>query len=288
MDNLRADNQLIMALYGNACDESTRNQNLLDFYSWVDSFSKNLAIKLTNFSCAHNNDKTKLKWGKCYTLERKLGILRTALENDSISQLNLSSLLDSANKCVPAFDWDLTATFDLEESTQVLLSLGIQEDYLETKSRGFVEDILSEMIEFSKNRFDVCYGFAVTMPRSFMPSGYASGLACTSTEMFIYDSNLWRQQLRKKADSVLRNNFGINVVNEMHLKRMVSNKTLSDWIHESNERGTIKKSVREDVSLWVIPQNEMNISSLRWDVPSIANVRDALMKHNFFAWQDFL
>ena len=138
---------------------------------------------------------------------------------------------------------------------------------------------------------EFCYGYAFSMPSTYMPSGYSAGLMGQAPDKLVWDANSWSRGACAEASTKLRNVFPLNFVNKSHLGQKLQSEGLGTWIESDRSRGVLSEWYA-NLFLWSFPDTPENQQAsqldLTWDNPRVASVRELLEKLSFFPWQAFV
>ena len=151
---------------------------------------------------------------------------------------------------------------------------------------GFTE----RMAYHGRSYLSVKYGFAVTMPRRFMPGFYAEGTASGELpEDLSWDASAWghysdHKPWRAECDRTLRNVYGYNILNARHLDIPVGCRRLEDWLKASSGRGRLEP-LGEDLFLRTFQEGDDHEAFLAWDYAPLVRVREELKRYDIFPWQ---
>lgn len=278
-----SDNQFILALYGGKTSAAYQNETILRFMEWAKSLAQQVGKPFTDFDCRFSSQYPGLTDKKCYSLKKKQGDLDAAIAEGNVCALSLHSL--PTENSSPAFDWQLTGYLGQDKSGLGALWFGFDMTILKEFDIKRIRELIEEALKVKNGLFDVAYGFGVIMPKSFCPSGYATGLVAEAPEELVYDANYWRRKIRKNCDELFRNVYGINILNSKHLSIKIGELPLTDWIDGSIEHGGLT-ALSKGLYLWSFEGLQEYPDFLLWDTGAVSRVRNVFKEHGLFAWQE--
>ena len=109
-------------------------------------------------------------------------------------------------------DWDFCGLYGLDPSAGAVFTVGIDLGRIRSITAASPRGFCQEAVHRSSQYLNAKYGLAVSMPKFFMPGGYAIGLAAEVPEEMIADCNAWSRFSGKECDRTLRNVYGFNVL----------------------------------------------------------------------------
>jgi len=184
-------------------------------------------------------------------------------------------------------DWDFCGLYGNNGLAGAIFTVGIDLERLraipDASPRGFSQEAMCRNTQY----VDAKYGFAVSMPKLFMPGGYALGLASGELpEDMIDDCNAWTRFSGRECERTLRNIYGHNVLNTRHLDILVGDQRLEDWIKTSRGRGRIE-ALGNGLFLWTFQEGDDQEEFLKWDYPPVLQAREELKQYEMLPWQRF-
>lgn len=277
--------QLIIAVHGSEMDPSARPDRLRQFHDFVKELGQPFSLQVTDFSCSPVTQSRSLKRGKCYTMHARGKALAAALDEGGIAELSLYSLSGPEAQS-PAYDWSLMGTLGVDKGG-AHCCLGLSDCITTHFSVAHIRTLLSDMLGLVDDYLTVVYGYAVAMPRKFLPSGYVIGVPGEAPEQLVFDATMWRRKGWRECGRRLRNVFPINLLTAEHLELTIGSASLRDWIRTSASRGSLLP-VGEGLFLWSLASDAPLPDALMWDTPTVTDIRTELMSHRLFAWQEAL
>jgi len=275
------DEQLIVARYG--APDSVCATAFEKWWLETERWAETLGTRPNEVNARYRVEPRGLVNGNAYKVMQYRGRIETELHAGNIEKLGLTRLI--ADWRFKALDWEFGADYGRFGTEFAMVSSGISLDALgklpNVSPHGFVESAVRQSNAF----LDATYGFAVMLPRRFMPACYVIGVASGEMpEEMVYESNAWMQFSARECDRTLRNVFGYNMVNPRHLDIDVGGQRLRDWICSSSNRGRIETQA-DGLLLWTFQEGDDQEAFLDWDYPPVAAVREELKRHGVFPWQ---
>jgi hypothetical protein len=242
-----------------------------------------LGVELNEVTASFRDKPKGLVNGSGYDLNRYQRRIQEQIEIDNVEYAALTRLADGWKYKVT--DWEFHSDFGRFNDAFAIMSSGICLETLRLGCGLTPAQFARDAMHHRGGNVRTSYGMAVVMPTLFVAPGYAMGVA--SGEMpkeMIWDCAAWRRSAGKQCDHVIRNVFGYNILNPMHLEIDVGGQRLGDWIEASGDRGRLE--LQDDgLILWTFQEGDEEEAFLRWDYPPVAAVREQLKEHRIFPWQ---
>ena len=279
-------NQMVVSTYS---DSETPSCYLpKDWWEKTEAWAKILGVPPNEISGRFKTKPKGLINSNGYDLARYRTRFGRELDASNIENIGLTRLaFDWRYK---ALDWDFEADYGYYADSCGVFLMAIDLECLRKASRLSPFAFAQEVERRSHLYLTAQYGFAIVMPRDFMPSGYALGVAAGELpyEMNM-DANAWMRYENGKpssrgCDRTLRNVYGYNILNSKHLDISVGGQRLEDWIRLSTGRGRIEP-LDGRLFLWTFQKGDDQEAFLRWDYPAVVAVREELRKFKIFPWQ---
>lgn len=287
---MRTDEQLVFVLLGGL--SSPGPASLRTWWRGTEEWAAALGIELDRIAGWFGRKPNRMSSEGTYSLRRYRKRFESELSAGNLDQLTLKAASPGAKYV--ALDWLFSSNYGRrgQPGPEGIFDVGIQVPRLHESGGvppvGFVQTALRRARAFIHG----VYGFAVTMPRCFMPSGYILGLATVRMpENLRKDANACIRYDSGRAcgsdvycDRVIRNVYGWNVLNRKHLDIAVGRQRLSEWVSGADWRGRIT-DIGDGLFLWSFDEAGDDEQFLRWDHPPVMRVREALQEYGIFPWQ---
>ena len=274
--------QTVIAIHGPR--RTSAEASLLRWWHETSEWASGLGLSPKLIGAGFSEKVLKLKKYKAYNLRRSSSRIEEALATGNVTSLELIRLKKGGEYLLA--DWSLYAVCGMDCFSEGALVVGLDLAEGDPVSQVSLGACLKHVFTMSLSYIQCQYGYAVTMPRLFMPIGYPSSFVSEAPDEFIYDANTWAKYAGKECDRSIRNVLGHNILNARHLDIRVGRKRLGDWIAASSRRGRIE-SLGDDLFLWTFQKGDDQEAYLRWDYPSVVAVREKLKRHRIFPWQRF-
>jgi hypothetical protein len=279
-------NQLLIASYG--VPESRSNCDFRDWWEKTEAWANALGVPPNEISGRFRTKPRRLVNSNGYALANYRTRFEKELDANNVEELSLMKLAREWR--YKAVDWDFAADYgrfaDAFDLFLGAIDLGCLGNVLGLSPTAFVHEVEGQR----RSHLAINYGFAVVMPRDFMPGGYALGVAARELppEMNM-DANAWMQYHDGKpgcreCGRTLRNVYGYNILNARHLDIDVGGRRLEDWIKAASGRGRIDP-LEGGLFLWRFQEGDDQEKFLWWDYPPVVGVREELKKFKVFPWQ---
>jgi hypothetical protein len=143
---------------------------------------------------------------------------------------------------------------------------------------------MRQCLELAKS-IEVNYGFAVIMPRDFLPAGYAIGITTGfAGAKLLHDTAAWRNHAERECGHLLRNLYGWNILTPAHLVIDIGGMPLKDWINASSNRGRLYE-IAPPLWCWTFEDLTEGNEYLRWECEAVEAIRRELEGYQLFPWQ---
>ena len=277
------DSKLVVAMCGSWRKGQQVSSTFASWWRERETIAARFGLTLTHASGDFETP-SDLKKYQAYRLPRSRKRFEDEVRKGNVRSLDLLSMNSKPDGYL-ALDWDISFSLGQDRTCGILSMVGIATKYLRSLGPESVLALLEELVADARARVKLSYGFAVVMPRDFMPDSYAMGVASAEAPAFlVYDANTWLDFAGRSCRRVLRNVFAYNVLSREHLRIKVGKQPLSDWIADSDDRG-VTSELGEGIFLWLVSARPRGINFLNWDSPHVVHVRKQLEKFLLFPWQ---
>jgi hypothetical protein len=270
----------VLAVYGGELRLGEWHNTVSAFMDWATEVCSEQAGPPTHFDCRCLSA-GQLKSDKLYSMRARQAALRSEVAAGNVRQISIYVLPEEASS--PAFDWTWTASIS-ETDGRASAEMGISAETLGSCVQPQFEALVEGLLRIVSSACDPHFGFAVSMPRKFFPSGYVAGIAGEGPKELVREANWWRRFGRRQSERVIRNVYGLTLLGEQHLRIPVGQTTLGEWIAEAPERGSLVP-LEGGLFRWIIDAAAPFPGILAWDYPAVCNVRKSLKDHHVFPWQ---
>ena len=280
------DDRLVVALYGNGFGGHGGAEDLLRAWDLSERLARSMGLPPTHIDAVFRQKPKGLIDGNGYSLRRYRRRFEGEVRAGNVKTLGLDRMAHRGGFAM--LDWEFASLLGEDPFASGAFIVGVQLCRIGGLRRGRVREIVDGVIDGATQCMKVLYGFAVVMPRAFMPMGYASGVASTELpDGFKYDVTAWVQSSGKRCGQTLRNVFGYNVLSAAHLQIPVGTQRLDQWIGLEPSRGRVEPKA-DELYVWTLEQYPGEMSFFRWDGPTVTRTRRALALHGVFPWQKLL
>jgi hypothetical protein len=279
-------NRLVVSLYGELEEEGLA----LSQASWLaelEALARSIGVPLHEIAGSFKETPPTLTKGRHYDIEQFRCQFECQIKSGNVDWLEVSSY--GRQDGYKTLDWEFEAFYGRDDLWGGMMLTGVNLDSVPSGRAFFPDAFVEYVVRRCESYLRPTYGFAVTMPRSFMPAGYGLGIAGEMPDELTYDTNAWSHYSNQKrraaeCDCVLRNVYGLNVLTASHLDNPVGSERLEDWIKSKPHRGHITE-VGQGLFQWTFQESDDNEAFLAWDFAPVVRVREELKEHRVFLWQ---
>lgn len=280
--------QVVVSIYGESA--SLAFAPLRNWWNEMEVWATELKVPPNEISGGFKRKPKGLVSHNGYELNKYRSRFIKQLETENIEGLELIRVWPEGG--YKMLDWEFLGLYGLDHPIGTTFMVGIDKNRLGEVPRYSLATFCKEVTRRSRSYLSARYGFAVAMPRDFMPGGYAVGIATTMPKELMYDANAWihvsnHVPWRAECNWRLRNVYGYNILTDKHLDISVGGQRLEDWIKVSNNRGRLYPLDR-NLYLWTFQEGDDEEAFLAWDYPPVVRVRDELKNYEIFPWQKLI
>jgi len=277
--------QVVVSMFGEFM--SPTSEKLQDWWNEMEMWATDLKVPPNEISGVFRQKPKGLISHNGYKLHRYRRRFAVQLKEKNIEGLELMQVCSEER--YKMFDWDFLGVYGPDHPAGTSFIVGISKDRLREVPHYSSAIFCEEVARRSRSYLSLKYGFAVAMPKDFMPGGYAFGIATTMPEELMYDANAWahysnHKPWRAECDKTLRNVYGYNVLSAKHLNIYIGDQRLEDWIITSSGRGRVEP-LDKGLFLWTFQEGSDKEAFLSWDYPPVVRAREELKQYKIFPWQ---
>ena len=287
-------NQIVTVTYGDFINASDLRLSM--WWEEIEAWAKDASVLPSEIAAKFKQKPSGLSMNTVHNLRKYRTRIVEQLNAENVEFLELVRVWPEGKDRV--LDFDFCGMYGLDHVTGSIhvvgMSLSRLHDVPSLSPSGFAREIVHR----SRSYLSARYGFAVSMPRSFMPSWYVGGVPSGGLpKEMLWDTNAWTHYRDgqggkaggSKCDHILRNVYGYNILNPKHLEIDIGGGRLEDWIRSGNgQHGRIEpleSSSPDKLFLWTFQEGDDQEKFLWWDYPPVVAVREKLKKFKIFLWQ---
>ena len=274
------DSQLVICIY--AVSGSVASTLLHDWWHDVETWAESLAVSPNEIVGGFRAKPERLVDGEGYNLAEYRSQFAKEVDCDNVEMLGLLSLPPEHSYKI--CDWRFAAQYGQDRFVDTIFLIGLDLRQLQQSTYQSAQCIACDVLHRSRPYLCGKNGFAMVMPRHFLPAGYALGIAGELPQEMVYDCTAWRRFAGKECDQLIRNVFGYNLLNKKHLDIDIGGQRLEDWVKAKSDHGRIEP-LDDGLFLWTFQEGDDQEAFLHWDYPPVVAVREELKRHRVFPWQ---
>jgi len=276
--------KLVIGLYTASVDKGPDAQCIGKWWQYQESFVEHLGINIKSIA-GYCREKSTGLTDRLYSLKRSRSRFENQINNGSLTWLNLQTM-DTLPDGVLTSDWDYTSMFGIlgtDHNAHIVygFDMGLFNNITPQELNRLIHGLIADGFGF----MDIKYGFCTIMPRNFLPGLYALGMGSSAApEYLIRDANAWTIAGKKQCDTIIRNVYGLQVLNSQHFKLQVGDQPFNEWVISSPRHGRLIEC-HEDTFLWSFRSNADDVAYLQWNASAVVHSMKELMGYDFFLSQ---
>ena len=179
--------QLIVVTYGDLINPVS--PPLRKWWDEIESWAINLNVPPNEISAGFKEKPKGLISHNAYKLARYRSLFAKQLDKENVEYIELMRIWPKEG--YKTSDWDFCGLYGADRPAGAIFTVGVDLERLHVLANASPKVFSHEAVRRSSQYLQAKYGFAVSMPKLFMPGGYAIGLAAEVPKEMVYDCNAW-------------------------------------------------------------------------------------------------